>query len=140
MVAPAYSGWFNTKARSSRHSENRPAPNPVRSTRLSQSDGMIWSVSTSDRSRGTARPVTTVTGFTVSPATRSCPASRQDPGRGEVSRHRGGRRHGGGDEMRPAAPALASFEVPVRGRRAPLADGELVGVHGQAHRTTRFAP
>ena len=56
---PAYSGWFRTKARSSRHSEKRPAPNPVRSTRLSQSDGMIWSVSTSERSRGTARPVTT---------------------------------------------------------------------------------
>ena len=31
--------------------------------RLSQSDGMIWSVSTSVRSRGTARPVTMMTGF-----------------------------------------------------------------------------
>ena len=60
-------GWFRTKSRSSRHSEKRPAPNPVRSTRLSQSDGMIWSVSTSERSRGTARPVTTVTGFTTGP-------------------------------------------------------------------------
>ena len=56
-------GWLRTKSRSSRHSEKSPAPNPVRSTRLSQSDGMIWSVSTSERSSGTARPVTTTTGF-----------------------------------------------------------------------------
>ena len=63
MVAPTNSGLLRTKSRSSRHSENRPAPKPVRSTRLSQSEGMIWSVSTSVRSRGTARPVTTTTGF-----------------------------------------------------------------------------
>ena len=64
MVAPAYSGWLSTKSRSSRHSAKRPAPKPVRSTRFSQSEGMIWSVSTSERSSGTARPVITVTGFT----------------------------------------------------------------------------
>ena len=61
MVAPACSSRLRTKSRSSRHSLNSPAPNPVRSTRLSQSDGMIWSVSTSDRSSGTARPVTSCT-------------------------------------------------------------------------------
>src|ERR1700679_3452854 len=54
MVAPAYSGWLRMKFRSSRHSENNPAPKPVRSTRLSQSEGMIWSVSTSLRSGGMA--------------------------------------------------------------------------------------
>ena len=53
-VAPACSARLSTKSGSSRHSENRPAPKPVRSTRFSQSDGMIWSVSTSVRSRGTA--------------------------------------------------------------------------------------
>src|SRR5581483_7457710 len=60
--APAYCGWLSTNERSSRHSPNSPAPNPVRSTRLSQSLGMIWSVSTSERSSGTARPVITRTG------------------------------------------------------------------------------
>ena len=62
MVAPTNSGLLSTKSRSSRHSEKSPAPKPVRSTRLSQSEGMIWSVSTSVRSRGTARPVTMTTG------------------------------------------------------------------------------
>ena len=48
---------MSTKDRSSRHCENRPLPKPVRSTRFSQSDGMIWSVSTSERSSGTALPL-----------------------------------------------------------------------------------
>ena len=128
--APAYSGWLRTKSRSSRHSEKSPAPNPVRSTRLSQSDGMIWSVSTSERSSGTARPVTTVTGF----------HRVQVLGGGEVAGHRGGGGDGGGDEVGATAPALATLEVPVRGRGAALAHGELVGVHGQAHRAARLAP
>src|SRR6202042_2375720 len=92
MVAPTYSGWLRTKSRSSRHSEKSPAPKPVRSTRLSQSDGMIWSVSTSERSRGTARPVTTVTGFI------GAPRSVQVVGGGEVAGHGGGGGHGGGDQ------------------------------------------
>ena len=58
MVAPACSGRLRTKSGSRRHSENRPSPKPVRSTRFSHTLGMIWSVSTSDRSRGTAVPVT----------------------------------------------------------------------------------
>jgi hypothetical protein len=39
--------------------ENRPFSKPVRSTRLSHSAGMIWSVSTSLRSSGTPRPCMT---------------------------------------------------------------------------------
>ncbi len=135
-------GWWRrrTRAGSGRSRgrratpQNRPAPNPVRSTRLSQSDGMIWSVSTSERSRGTARPVTTRDGLPLrAPGVAS-------PGGGEVAGDGGGGRHGGGHEVGAPAPALASLEVPVRGRRAALAHGELVGVHGQAHRAARLAP
>ena len=64
VVSPGFADIFRnncTKSRSSRHSLNSPAPNPVRSTRFSQSDGMIWSVSTSERSSGTPRPVTSCT-------------------------------------------------------------------------------
>ena len=53
-----------TKLRSSRHVLNRPFSNPVRSTRFSQSAGMIWSVSTSLRLSGTPRPVTMRNDFT----------------------------------------------------------------------------
>src|SRR5208282_2974323 len=67
IVAPAYSGLFSTKSLSSRHSEKRPCPNPVRSTFFSQDAGIIWSVSTSLRSSGTARPVMTLTGFIGDP-------------------------------------------------------------------------
>jgi hypothetical protein len=38
------------------------------------------------------------------------------------------------------AASLATLEVAVRGGGAAFADSELVWVHGQAHRTTRFAP
>jgi hypothetical protein len=65
IVAPVKRSSLSTKLRSSRQAENRPAPKPVRSTRLSQAAGMIWSVSTSDRLSGTARPVTTRTASMV---------------------------------------------------------------------------
>ena len=58
---------LSTKSRSSRQVENRPWPKPVRSTRLSHSAGMIWSVSTSERSSGTAVPGTMRTGFMACP-------------------------------------------------------------------------
>jgi hypothetical protein len=63
IVAPACSCLFSTNDGSSRHSENRPFSKPVRSTCLSQSLGMIWSVSTSERSSGTAVPWTMRTAF-----------------------------------------------------------------------------
>ena len=65
MVAAACSGRLRTKSGSRRQSENRPSPKPVRSTRFSHTLGMIWSVSTSDRSRGTAVPVTVTTASMV---------------------------------------------------------------------------
>ena len=42
--------------------------------------------------------------------------------------------------MGAAPPSLAALEVAVGGRRRPLAGGQLVGVHGQAHRAPRLAP
>src|SRR5690606_32319415 len=50
------------------------------------------------------------------------------------------RRHGGGDQVGAAAAALAAFEVAVRGARAALPRGELVGVHRQAHAAACLAP
>ncbi len=47
-----------------------------------------------------------------------------------------GRRH----EVRATAASLTTFEVPVRGRRAALAGGELVGIHPKTHRASRLAP
>src|SRR6266540_7554466 len=52
----------------------------------------------------------------------------------------GGRRHLWADQVRPAALALTTFEVPVGSRRAALAGLEDVRVHAQAHRAARLAP
>ena len=59
---------------------------------------------------------------------------------GEVAGQRGGRGDRGRDEVGAAAAALAALEVAVAGRRAALAGGELVGVHGQAHRAAGVPP
>ena len=50
------------------------------------------------------------------------------------ARQRGRGRHRRADQVRPAARALSSLEVAVRGRRAALAGGEHVRVHAEAHR------
>ena len=42
--------------------------------------------------------------------------------------------------MRAAATALAAFEIAVRGRSTSLANGELIGVHRQAHTAPGLAP
>src|SRR5215210_7357279 len=42
--------------------------------------------------------------------------------------------------MRPAALALASLEVAIAGRGAPLARLQNVGVHAEAHGAPRVAP
>src|SRR5882672_9972656 len=105
IPAPAKRSSFRTKLRSSRHDENRPLPKPVRSTRLSHSAGMIWSVSTSERSSGTAVPCTMRTGFTAGSS------ALQVGGGGEATAHRGGGGDGGGDQVGAAAPALAALEV-----------------------------
>src|SRR5262245_51389952 len=95
---------------------------------------MIWSVSTSERSGGTGVPWTMRTGFMVRVS------SVQIGGGGEGAGDGGGRGHGGGDEVGAPAPALAALEVAVAGRRRALARGQLVGVHGQAHRAPGLAP
>src|SRR5258705_4377912 len=101
---------------------------------------MIWSVSTSARSSGIARPLTRRTALT-----RDLPAKpllarskifrqREVPSDG---RRRGNRRR---NEMRAPTRTLPALEVPVRRRRAALAGSEDVRVHPQAHRAARVAP
>ena len=131
MLAPAKRSSLSTKLRSSRHDEKRPLPKPVRSTRLSHSAGMIWSVSTSERSSGTAVP------WTIWTACMRAPSRVRE---GEVAGDGGGGGDGGGDEVGAPAPALAALEVAVAGGRRALAGGELVRVHGQAHRAARLPP
>src|SRR3954452_14906510 len=125
MFAPTKRSSLSTKARSSRQAANRPLPKPVRSTRLSHDAGMIWSVSTSERSRGTARPVTTRTAFTAAllggsgrlgprPHPRARRRSQVGGGR-EVDGDGGGRGHRGRDQVGAPAGTLAALEVPVRG-------------------------
>ena len=130
IVAPANSGRFSTKSGSLRHSANRNGPNPVRSIRLRYSAGTIWSVSTSARSSGSARPV--------------CVGERlhayRSSGVREVAGDRGRGRDGRADEVRAAAPALTSLEVPVARRGAALAGRELVRVHAEAHRAAGVPP
>ena len=50
------------------------------------------------------------------------------------------RRHGGADQVRAATSALTAFKVTVAGAGATLARFESIGIHGQAHRATGFAP
>jgi len=79
-----------------------PLPKPVRSTRLSQSLGMIWSVSTSERSSGTALPRSRV------PA--SCSSSSVVRGAGCGPPRRGARSQVG--RCRQAAPdAVAAATI-----------------------------
>ena len=93
---------------------------------------MIWSVSTSDRLSGSPVPEMTCDGLHD-----DC---LQIGGGGEVAGDRGGGGDGGGDEVGAAAAALAALEVAVARARRPLAGGQLVGVHRQAHRAARLAP
>ena len=53
---------------------------------------------------------------------------------------RGGGGHGGADEVGAPARALAAFKVAVAGGGAALARLQAVGVHGQAHAASGFAP
>src|SRR5256884_9149656 len=94
---------------------------------------MIWSVSTSLRSSGTARAMISCTASINAP-----PASVEILRGREPARDRGRRGHRGGDEVRAAPLALAPLAVAIRRRRAPLAGRQLVGVHGEAHRAARF--
>ena len=66
--------------------------------------------------------------------------SGQVGGGGEGAGDGGGGGDRGRHEVGAPAPALAALEVAVAGGGGPLADGQLVGVHGQAHRAARLAP
>src|ERR687891_2870994 len=132
----AYSSRLSTNAGSLRQAANSPSSKPFRVTRLRYSAGMIWSVSTLLRRRGTPTPVWTVN-FSIASDPRAL---------GQVGRRRqpsgdgGGRRDERRDQMRTATSTLASLEVAVRRRRAALTAAQLIGVHPQAHRTARRPP
>src|SRR5690349_20117397 len=121
MVASLYRLSLSGNVTSLRHAPNRPSPKPVRSTRLSHSAGMIWSVSTSLRSSGIAVPVI------VRMGSMCLQVLRVDEVAGDGGR--GG--DGGGYEVRAAAGTLAPFEVAVRCGRSAFAGCQLVGVHGE---------
>src|SRR3954462_665609 len=103
---------------------------------------MIWSVSTFERRRATARPVCTVIGSTSAPL----PGVRRWADRREVRRRGPPPGHGGGrcdqrrDQVGAPALALPALEVAVGRRGAALPRRQLVGVHAQAHGTARLAP
>src|ERR1700739_139471 len=58
----------------------------------------------------------------------------------ETTRDRRRRRHRRRNEVGAAPVALAALEIAVRGRGATLARRELVGIHGETHRTAGLTP
>src|SRR5215212_1339037 len=133
------------------------SPKPVRSTRLRNCLGMIWSVSTSLRSSTEIGPAIFEIGSIGLPLTGIQPAvvmastGIRPPGPGgfaalpladvdevALDRRRGG--HLRRDEVSAAAAPLAALEVAVRGRGAALARPQDVRIHPQAHRAAGAAP
>src|SRR6266851_5094519 len=92
---------------------------------------MIWSVSTFARSSGATRPFRT-----VNRSIKSSPPANVD----EVSGDRRRCGHFRAHEMGPAARALATLEIAVRGRGTALPRVEPVRVHAQAHGAAGLAP
>src|SRR5690606_19956861 len=70
----------------------------------------------------------------------SCGSVHQFTDINEVASYRCRGGHRRTHQVGTATKALATFEVPVGGRRTMLALPQLVGVHGQTHGTTRVTP
>ena len=103
---------------------------------------MIWSVSTSERSSGTARRSTGCTTASTGRALISQDVRSQVVGGGEVAGDGGGGGDGGGDEVGAPAAALAALEVAVRrgrrsARRAPACRGSWPGTSSSPARASR---
>src|SRR6478735_4406773 len=94
---------------------------------------MIWSVSTLLRRSGTPTPVWVVN---LSMTLSSVQVGR----RRQRAADGGGGGDGHGHQVRAPALALPALEVAVRRGRAPLAGGELVGVHAQTHGAAGATP
>src|SRR5215204_6778686 len=116
-------------------SGNRNSPKPVRSTRLRNCLGMIWSVSTSARS-STLTPPETMRIGSMSATSAGGPGPDVD----ETALDGGCGGHLGRDEVGAPAAALAPLEVAVRRGGAALARAQDVRVHAQAHRAAGRAP
>ena len=105
--------------------------------RFSHSLGMIWSVSTSDRSRGTARPVTIRTG--------SIAQDLQVGRRREAARDRGGRRdrratRDGCARPGPGGPRSCGSRWRRSARRTRADRGSCRGTSNSRSRATRSRP
>src|SRR5436190_18147086 len=106
---------------------------------------MIWSVSTFSAGSGMTALVNVRNGSATGRSSAAADGgkeldARERPRVGDLAADR---RRGRGDrrgEERPAALALAAFEVPVRGADRVLARRELVAVHRDAHRAAGLAP
>src|SRR5687768_9597609 len=109
MLAPSNRGSLSTNPGSLRHSSNRKGPNPLRSMRFRYWAGMIWSVSTSDRSSGTAVPSMTAIGSIGSHHLPDRKLVRSS----EPTEHRGGGGDGGTHQMGAPTLSLAPLEVAV---------------------------
>src|SRR5258708_18779767 len=121
-----------------RISANRCLPKPVRLIDFRKFFGMILSVSMLIAGSGAATPVSWVNLSTAS--LLYVTLLHQVAHIGEVPGDRGGGGHRRAHQMGAPAVALAALEIAVRRRGAALARLEPVGVHGEAHRTTRLAP
>src|SRR5438067_6672911 len=130
--APATAGRFSSKSGAWRQSKNRNGPYPVRSILFRNCLGMIWSVSTSARSRGAIRPETRLTG--------SMSGLHELPHIDEVTGYRRRRGHRRAHQVGSTARSLPPPEVPVGGGGAALPGREDVRVHAEAHRAARAAP
>src|SRR6187551_835905 len=91
---------------------------------------MIWSVSTSARSRTETLPSITSIGLISAPI----------PDVDKMALDCGSGRHPRTDQMGTPTLALTTLEIAVRGRGAALSLDQSVGVHSKAHRAARLAP
>ena len=117
--------------------------NPVRSIRFRNCLGMIWSVSTFTRSRGTACPVWVrkrLHSQVMSPIPQFVSANFQLRISVKCPAIAAAAAIIGTDQMRASSAALAAFEIAVAGGSAALAGLQDVGIHPQAHRASRLAP
>src|SRR5260370_39749974 len=97
--------------------------------------GMIWSVSTSSRSSGTASPVCVRNASMVLLILKFPIADI-----GKVAGHGGGGGHHGTHQMGAPTCAPAAFKVAVAGGSAALARGKNIRAHAQPHGASPFAP
>src|SRR6202165_4485781 len=120
-----------------RQSLKRKSPKPVRSIRLRNCLGMIWSVSTLARSRGATSPRCTLNDFIAQPSSwLEFPVTDVS----KVPRDRRPPPHHRPHQMSAPAAPLPSFKIAVAGGSTALTRLQNIGIHSQAHRASRLTP